>query len=171
MKTIYYLFAVFTIVNGCLFFSCKERKSNKIKYYKESIIKELIVPNKEVLGDTIVCSFYENGNIKEIHRFNRKGQYVGEQLFFYPDGTLDRKIRLKNGIADGNAYYFYDTSGTLNGHRYFRNDKEVFHGTDYWEDSIGIIQSSLYFNDSGQVYYKKNYDKNGNLISEEGKQK
>lgn len=33
----------------------------------------------------------------------------------------------------------------------------------------GITKSSIYFNDSGHIYYKKDFDKNGNLINEEGK--
>ena len=138
-------------------------------YNSNDTIKKSVLDDKNKIKYTTVFLFYKNGEIKEIQRYNDKGELSGEQLWFDSNGNLDKKIPLINGIAKGNGYYFYDTTGTLAGHRYFRNDITVFHGADYWEDSIGMIKSILYFNDSGNIYYKKNFDKNGNFINEEGK--
>jgi antitoxin component YwqK of YwqJK toxin-antitoxin module len=149
--------------------SCKEKNSRNIESFENGnpkmITTKPIIPNHL----KVEITFYENGEIKEIHRYNDKGMLDGEQMWFFPSGVLDRKIQIRNAVGNGNAYYFYDTSGTLSGHRYLRNDKEVFHGADYWEDSIGITKSSLYFNDSGIIYYKKNFDKLGHLINDETK--
>jgi antitoxin component YwqK of YwqJK toxin-antitoxin module len=168
MKVISFLTGIFIYI--FLLYSCKG-KAIEINYYSRNQIKDLTIYKKDSGGQKVVYSFYENGEIEEIHRYNRQGEYTGEQQWFYPDGFLDRKIPKSNGKANGNGYYFYDSTGTLSAHRYFRNDKEVFHGAEYWEDSIGITKSSIYFNDSGHIYYKKNFDKNGNLINEEGKRK
>lgn len=168
MKAVYYLLGIFIL--NVLFYSCKQ-KEIEINYYKGNQIKTLTIYKRDSIGQKIVYSFYENGELEEVHRYNKEGKFTGEQLWFYPDGVLNRKIPKSNGEANGNGYYFYDSTGTLSAHRYFRNNKEVFHGAEYWEDSIGITKSSLYFNDSGEIYYKKNFDKNGNLINEEGKRR
>ncbi|MGC4099977.1 toxin-antitoxin system YwqK family antitoxin [Ferruginibacter sp.] len=157
------------LVLALIFCSCAGRSSKQITYYENGKIKSVIINNAGTDKLRIELSFYENGEVKEIHRLNQEGQFQGEQLWFYNDGILDRKIPVQNGLAGGNAYYFYDTTGTLNGHRYFRMDKEVSYGADYWEDSLGIIKSSLLFNDSGQVIDAKFFDKNGHFVREEGK--
>lgn len=170
MKGYHYIIGLFTFAYIFLICSCKE-KANEINYYSGNQIKGITIYNKDSAGLKTVYSFYENGKPKEIHGYDKNGDYAGEQLWFYPSGVLNRKILIKNGKANGNGYYFYDSTGTLSGHRYFRNDKEVFHGAEYWNDTIGITKSSIYFNDSGQIYYKKNFDENGNLINEEGKRR
>jgi antitoxin component YwqK of YwqJK toxin-antitoxin module len=163
----YYLFTAFILLNVCLI-SCGEKKSFQVDSNKEGEIQELTVYNKDSIGQKIVYSFYENGNVKEIHRYNEKDDYVGEQLWFYSDGLLDHKASYRKG-ANGNGYFFYDTTGTLKKERYYRNTKQVFHGVDYWEDSLATIKSLIYFNDSGQPYYQKNFDRYGDVIGELGK--
>ena len=73
----------------------------------------------------------------------------------------------KDGKSEGNAYYFYDTTGALKNFRFFKNGKE-YDGLDFWNDSLCQIKSILYFNDSGQLYYKRNFDKSGMFSGEEG---
>ena len=152
-----------------LLFSCRNKMPSNEKYYSSGAIKELTVPDKKIPGIEIVYSFYETGGIKEIHRYNKKKQMQGEQFWFFDNGILDRKIPIYNDKAEGNAYYFYPKNGALKNDRYFRNDKQDFYGADYWGDSMGTVKASLHFNDSGDVYYKKNFDQNGRFISEEGK--
>jgi antitoxin component YwqK of YwqJK toxin-antitoxin module len=154
----------------CFFLSsCKDKIPNNEKYYNSGAIKELTVSDKKNPGIYIVYSFYETGGIKEIHRYNLKKQLDGEQFWFFDNGILDRKMPIYEDKASGNAYYFYPNNGALKNDRYFRNDKQVFYGADYWGDSMGTMKASLHFNDSGQIFYKKNFDKNGKFINEEGK--
>lgn len=153
-----------------ILYSCK-RKNFEINYYSENQIKDLIINRRDSSEIKIVYSFYKNGELESVHKYNKDGKFSGEQLWFYPDGMLNRKVSKIHGEANGNGYYFYNNTGTLSAHRYFRNNKEVFRGAEYWEDSIGIIKSLIYFNDSGNIYYKKDFDKNGNFINEEGKKR
>ena len=157
---------VFAII--VVFYSCKEKKQNE-KYYNNGNLKEMIISGNDLDKINKVYTFYETGGIKELHRLNDKKQFYGEQLWFFENGRLDRKISVYNNIASGNAYYFYDSNGALKNFRFFKNDKEVLYGGDYWGDSMDLMKASLHFNDSGQVFYKKNFDKNGKFISEEGK--
>ena len=167
MKAIYYYsLLAFLLLNGYLISSCNAKKTYEANSYQEGGLKELVTADS--VGHRIIYSFYQNGNVKEIHKFNDKQQYSGEQLWFYSDGLLDRKAIYTNGEANGNGYYFYDTTGTLEAHRYYRDDKQVFCGSDYWEDSISIVKYIIYYA-NGQAYYQKNFDTNGNFIGEVGK--
>jgi antitoxin component YwqK of YwqJK toxin-antitoxin module len=150
-------------------FSCNDMVSNNEKYYNSGTIKELVISDKKMPGIEIVYSFYETGGIKEIHRYNEKKQLHGEQFWFFDNGILEKKMPIYEDKAKGNAYYFYPNNGALKNDRYFRNDKQVFYGADYWGDSMGTMKASLHFNDNGEVYYKKNFDENGKFINEEGK--
>jgi len=166
MKKINYLLLAFILVE--ILISCQNKKGlDQIKYYPNGNIQEI----KNKSNDSffyMIYTFYENGQIKEIHRYNKENQYEGEQSWFYTSGILDRKVPLFNGNANGSAYYFYDTSGSLKSLRYFRNNLQVFLGSDYWGDSLGGIKSIYRFNDSGNIYYKKNFDTHGNFLNEEG---
>lgn len=165
-KNSFLLVGLFLLVASCT----SEIKDKAINNTKDTI-KKIVFNDKKEMKYTVVYSFYKNGEIKEIHRYNNKGQQSGEQLWFYSDGILEKKIPLMNDRAEGNGYFFYDTTGTLSGQRYYRNDNPVFHGTTYWEDSLPMIHSILYLNDSGNIYYKKSFDKNGNFINEEGRKR
>jgi antitoxin component YwqK of YwqJK toxin-antitoxin module len=162
--TNYVAFCLIIII--VVLFACT-KKQNEITYYDNGKIKSIVINNEDLNNHRVEILFHNNGEIKEIHRYGNSGLYEGEQMWFYQTGKLEKKIPLKNGKANGNGYYFYDITGTLNGQRHFRNDKEVFFGAEYWEDSIMMLKSSIYFNDSGKIYRKKNFDKNGNLINEE----
>ena len=79
--------------------SCKEKILREEEYYPNGGLKKMTLSN--VNGLKTVCQFYENGEIAVIHRynFNKDRQFAVEQLWFYPSGTLDRKIPLINGKA------------------------------------------------------------------------
>lgn len=164
MKTKYHflvLSSIFVLLNSCL------NKNSNIEYSTNGKLKTIIItpPNS---NHRIEYNFFENGKLKSVHKYIDK-LYDGEQLWFFSDGNLDRKIQFNNGKANGKAYYFYDSSGSLIHSRYFRDNREVLYGADYWDnDSLNIMKSSLHFNDSGQIYYKKNFDKDGKFLSEEG---
>jgi antitoxin component YwqK of YwqJK toxin-antitoxin module len=110
-------------------------------------------------------NYYHSGSIASIKSYI-KGKMDGEQLWFYDNGFVEQKRVFKDGIPDG-PWYVYYPSGAIKNFRYTINNKDVA-GVDYWEDTIGIIKSSLHFNDSGQIFYKKNFDQFGNFIDEEG---
>ncbi|MDQ6756812.1 MAG: hypothetical protein M3004_07745 [Bacteroidota bacterium] len=147
-------------------YSCADNSSKNLNYYENGNVKKLVVITNT---EKIEYSFYENGQIQTIRRFNSNGLLSGEQLWFYPNGMLDQKMLYLNNKKDGNGYFFYDTTGALKHFRFFRNGKETLFGSDYWGDSMDLMKSSLHFNDSGQIFYKKNFDKNGKFVSEEGK--
>ncbi|MEP6675847.1 MAG: hypothetical protein ABJA78_11850 [Ferruginibacter sp.] len=166
MKTIFYLALILFIlgINSC------SNDKNKRVYYPNGIIKTLTIVNTESNMQKIEYDFFEDGELKEIKRYNNDHVLDGEQLSFFDNGKLEQKLQFKKGKANGCGYYFYNLNGTLKNTRYFRNDKQVLYGADYWgNDSMNIIKATLHFNDSGHIYYKKNFSENGQFINEEGK--
>lgn len=167
MKKSYHLVLIYFFFNTL---SCKNGVP-ETKYDSTNTFKKEILTDNKTRKNTVSYSFYENGEIKEIHKYDSNGKQSGEQLWFDSSGNLEKKISLINDKAEGNGYFFYPHTGTMAGQRFYRNDKMVFHGITYWEDSLPMIHSILYINDSGDIYYEKNFDINGNFIGEIGKKK
>jgi len=114
----------------------------------------------------IQISKYASGNIEFLKKYENKKLH-GESVWFYPDGTLEAKVSYKNGTEDGHAYYFY-RSGALKSHRYWKDGHMEGFLVDYWDGHYGILQATLYYNQNGELIYKKTFDSTGKFISEEG---
>lgn len=165
MKKKYFLILTYFFLSAV---SCKNDASDKNKPEVDSSFKKIILSNEKLIKSTVVYSFFGDGEIKEIHKYDKNGKLSGEQLWFDSSGILQRKLTYINGKAEGNGYFFYPT-GTMLGQRFYRNDNQVFHGINYWDDSLPMEKSILHIDDSGNVYYQKNYDRNGNFLNEEGR--
>lgn len=146
--------------------SCKNRSKTNIIYYDNDQIKELKVTSVD--GKISTYTFYINGALESINRFDKQYSKSGEQLLFYQSGILNRKVSFLKDEINGSAYYYYDTTGAVKHFRYFKDGKQILFGVDYWNDSIGVIKSSLHFNNNGEVFYKKNFNRTGEVIGEEG---
>ena len=121
----------------------------------------------ETKDKNVKNEYYSTGEIKSIKRYKNK-LLDGEAIGFYVSGNVREKTQFHKGKAEGYTYYFYP-SGCLEGYRYYRNDKEVGIGLEYYDFPLSNIKSILHFNDSGQIFYKKNYDEHGGFLSEEGR--
>ena len=158
----------FACILAILFVGCQEsqhiEKTLMKEFYSNGALKsETVIVDKEKIRKMV---FHENGHIKTIS-FYKNDILHGEQLWFYDNGTLEQKVNYVDGKRQDKAYFFYP-SGRIKHSRILKNDIEIMFGADYWDDSLNLMKSSLHFNDSGQIYYKKNFDSNGQLLSEEG---
>ena len=160
---------VYSFIFCFLIESCQRRNKIKVEYYSTGGLKKITTPLGNNIASKLILRFRENGEISSILRYDTNNKAVGEQVWFYPSGIIDTKIPYSlNNKAYGNAYYFYDTTGALKSDRYFRNNKQVIWGADYWGDSLSTMKSVIHFDDSGRGVYKKYFDRLGNFISEEG---
>ena len=118
-----YLVVIFILQSSIFFCSCNEPQSkfNQIAYYENGVIKRLIIEENQNKKLQTEYNFYENGEIKSIRRFEKNLTVQGEQLWFFEDGQLDQKNFYKDGKSEGNAYYFYDTTGALKNFRFFKS--------------------------------------------------
>ena len=112
-------------------------------------------------------TYYSNGTIQTIKHYDLRDSLEGESVWFYPNGSLQEKVIFKNGKANGHAHYFYE-SGALKSHRFWKDDKMAGYVSDYFDDTLAPIKTVMLFNDSGQLVYKKTFDKLGTMLTEEG---
>jgi antitoxin component YwqK of YwqJK toxin-antitoxin module len=149
--------------------ACKQSDNGiqiKNEYYKDGHLKSqtTLLDNQK---DGVQVNFYYSGGVKSVLNY-LKGKLDGEQVFFYDNGFVEQKFIIKNGLKNGFWYYYY-SSGAMKSSRYCKNGMEVLYCADYWNDTLNLLKSSLHFNDSGQIYFKRNYDVNGNFTNQEGK--
>jgi uncharacterized protein len=110
--------------------------------------------------------YYPNGKIQTI-KYLQDSLLTGECFWFYPNGRLEKKITYDSNQANGPVYFFYE-SGNLKSSRFFNKDLHVGYTTNYFDDSIGLIQSIFIFNQKGKLIYRKEFDSSGQAVKEEG---
>lgn len=117
--------------------------------------------------DSTVNAYYDNGNFKYIHNFD-KGVKVGESTTFYKNGNVEQKVRLKNekphgmmetyyeagnlrlqafynvGVRDG-AFKRYHLTGLLAEESYFKNG---------YQDSVSRFFDNVFGTMMKEEYYK-----------------
>lgn len=140
-----YLFVIVILVVGC--------KNPDVK--------------KEINDDTKKIFYYADGKVQAIKYF-KDSLLSGECFWFYPNGKMKQISTYLQGKANGYAFFFYE-SGALQSCRLYSEGKIVGYTVNYFDKSIDLKQSIFLFNDSGQLYYKKEFDTLGNVIKEQGK--
>jgi antitoxin component YwqK of YwqJK toxin-antitoxin module len=74
--------------------SCKNGVNDHGPYNAMNTIKKIVFNDKNEKKYTVIYSFYKNGEIKEIHKYNNVGRQSGEQLWFDSNGILEKKSLL-----------------------------------------------------------------------------
>jgi len=118
-------------------------------------------------NETVKTEYYSTKEVKFIKHYKDK-LLDGEAIWFYQSGSIKEKTLFRKGKAEGHTYSFYP-NGRLESYRYFTDDKEVGIGLDYYNHYRTRVKFMLYFNNSGHIYYKRNFDENGKFLSDEGK--
>jgi antitoxin component YwqK of YwqJK toxin-antitoxin module len=107
---------------------------------------------------------YDDGAIKFIKHY-KDGKLNGQAKWFYPNGTTEQITQFVNGKEEGNSYYFYP-SGSLKNFRNWKNGNMNGYANDFFDSSVWVMKAVLFFNDSGLIAFKRNYDGSGNMVSE-----
>lgn len=110
--------------------------------------------------------YYKTGSIKSIKRYNQRNKLDGQSQWFFENGITEQIVLFKDDKENGNAFYFY-ASGALKSFRFWDNGKMILYGTDFFDDSLNIIKSSILF-ENGMMVYKKNFNSHGEFINQEG---
>lgn len=137
----------------------------KNKTYFSFIIIRMICGCKENNKSVQKTSYYNNGNIASIKIYG-KDKITSQQILFDSLGFVEEVSQFKNGIQDGEAYYYYP-NGLIKSQRTWRNNKQVGYGDDYWSNGRGDIRTLYWYNDDTIQYYKC-FDRNGKMIKEAG---
>jgi antitoxin component YwqK of YwqJK toxin-antitoxin module len=149
-------------------FLLTEKKKMKTKISMAYAVLLILFMVSCIQNDSnIKYGYHSNKGIKFIKRY-RNHMPEGQFQWFYENGTIEQTVMFLEGKESGNAYYYYE-DGTLKNSRHWNDGKMVGYAADYYDDTLGIIKSILLFNGDGKLVYRKNYDKTGHLINEEGK--
>lgn len=115
----------------------------------------------------IEIAFNKNGSINYIQ--NQVGENRWQYIGYYENGNILSKIISDSlGKIHGRAYYFYERSGNLDSDYNFVNGVKNGNAVSYF-DSTSILKSSMLYNDVGKMYWRQSSDKNQKIIKEEGK--
>ena len=105
-----------------------------------------------------------------VNRVNGNGEKTGVWKTFYPDGKLKEEEFYKNGIPDGSALVYSQSSGNIISGRNYRDGNLVGEGAPikaefvdlitYWDDEITIKRKGTYL-DSVPIGYHYFYNTSG----------
>lgn len=152
-----------------LVFSCKENDSKA----------KLVRISGGRLGGVEEYVVTRNGKMLFSFEFNKQDSCIASILLFndsinqyfdfYDNGLLRFKTLLSkaDGSSNGPGYFFYRNSNYLWTSFTFRNDLKVGSGLEY-HDSTDLIKSIFEYNDNGELYFKKSFDRYGKFIKQEG---
>lgn len=107
----------------------------------------------------------QSGGLKYVSSFPDERELI---ISYFPNGNVKSKLYFDDEYQiQGYGYYFYEKSGDLEGIYFFNNG--VANGTAVeYHDSANLIKHIIYYNDLGEMYYRKTFDGYGNLVQEEG---
>ncbi|RZK38191.1 MAG: hypothetical protein EOO90_23135 [Pedobacter sp.] len=138
---------LFTII--VIFASCQ-------RCDRSELCREYQPTNKAIYLDSVY-------KLEEISSFAMPKE--GEVLTFYKNGNLSSKGNFFRGMLEGPAYYY--SSGYIEQFRYFKRDRKIGLGTDFY-DSTGVVKATMRYSDSGCLIWRKTYSQDGELIKIEG---
>jgi antitoxin component YwqK of YwqJK toxin-antitoxin module len=115
------------------------------------------------LHQDIKLSYFPGGNIRSI-RQTKNGVYDGESIWYHPNGRIREKTILKGGRPDGAQYVFYQ-SGAMEGFCHWHRGTRVGQSTLYHDDTLGIVKAFLFYDSTGKMVFRKNFDRYGNELS------
>ena len=116
-------------------------------------------------NDIIEIGISRDGDLNYFVNYPPKHEQI---ISFFSNGVIQSKIKKdKNEETQGRAYYFNENSGNLSS-EYNYEDGEKKGTAVSFHDSTGRIKEVMRYNDNGELYFRKIFDGQGNLIKTEG---
>lgn len=133
-------------------------------YPDKGLVKEIRM-NRDSLPLQVMTFDMETGRLFYLET-NISETESQEVLFFHNNGRVSSKENRNESINNGYAYYYYK-SGVRMAWRYWIDDLKVGTANDFY-DTTGNMKAVMLYNDLGQLYYRRNLDRQGNILSTEG---
>ena len=157
------LLLVWLVLYSCSSVNKQEKKIKK-EYFEDGSLKT----EQEYIFDTIQEGYYKryfnNGQLEiEIPYVNNKKNGLVKE--YYSSGTLFSKVPYLDGLKSGVAKWFHE-NGKLSSEIIFKNDIKTSEGFGFHEN--GVVSAYIFYNEIGEVLYRKDYDEEGNVVKEEG---
>lgn len=151
----------------CFFIvNCNKRKT-EISIKKQPIENGFIYHFFK--GDSLLLDVgvSKSGNLKYLANFPEDHDQV--IVFQERSGIIQSKLKKDKSTmkTNGRAYYFFEESGNLSSDYNYVNGVKSGSAVSY-HDSTDRIKEVMLYNDIGELYYRKTFDKNGELLQVEG---
>ncbi len=104
--------------------------------------------------DSTINAYYENGNPKYIHNYE-KGKKVGELVLFFKNGNIEQKVSLKNEKPHGLMQTYYE-AGNIRLEAYY--NQGVREGSFRRYHLTGMIAEESYFKNGFQDSVSRYWD-------------
>jgi hypothetical protein len=152
----------FMLVISFLFCRCSEKETRIYRFPDGSTQStfELIDGKK----NGVATYYYPNGNVQAIHNYVND-TVNGMSNYYSISGRISKRISYEKGKKDGD-YQVYYTNGNIAESGKFRQDLKLGKVLQYFETDSGAVQYEYYMmavKDAQEIYYKKEYDQQGNL--------
>ncbi len=140
-----------------------EQKEVKKTYYSDGSIKAQaeLVDGKR---NGVMVYYYSNGKVQaELPYINDKAN--GLAIYYSMSGRVSKKITYSDGRKNG-EYEIYYSNGRIAEKGKFYNDLKAGKILQYFEDSTTLMEEyfMLPVNSGEEIYYKKSFDRKGNLV-------
>jgi len=156
------------------FASCtEERKSglygqDKLTYYNNGVIKSQTILSKES-KPVLYIKYKEDGSVDGISVYDQKNMPSKEVCYYYENGKVSSKVSLNDNKEYHGATFYFHKSGLQSQYRIYENQKKVGLGVDFFDTLTGDIEATLWYNTTGDLVYRKTFDKKGDVVNIEGR--
>ena len=167
-KIVLFLLAISLCLNAIFSYtSCIEKEKTyklKKKEFNNGDLYQLIDSD----SDSIILDigFFKDGDLN----FVSNVPYGFEQVIYYhkKTGVIQSKLKIDSlDRISGRAYYFHDINGNLSSDYNFIDGVKIGSAVSY-HDSTERVKAIMLYNEKGELFYKKSFDKYGNHIKTEG---
>jgi hypothetical protein len=141
--------------------------------------------NYEWIGEDVVkVTKYVKGDVYEVSMCNKDTIRHGMTIFYFPDGSIKKKLYYEYGEKHGNDSVFY-RSGNLKERRQWNMGNPVYDLSKYYDSVVSSVvvdnktgdtliailpkyKEYSYFDIEGKIKYTRFYDDEMNFLKEEG---
>ncbi len=118
---------------------------------------------------TNLFSFAYNPDIGVTYFINyRDDSLTNEFVSFHSNGKIESKLTYnKKYSADGNCFFFYP-SGDLKARYFYKDGMKNGLANTYYDSTYAQLKTLMLYNTDGDLFYRKTFDVAGNVIKVEG---
>jgi hypothetical protein len=141
--------------------SSDTKKNDRIVIIKSVKVQTIEVIENDSMKSIIII---KDGKVENIDKY-KNGKLNGEQLKFYDNGLLSKKINTSNGITEGHKYEFYP-SGSILSYNYYCQIYPCYFGVEYWDSPLNTLKKSIHYGKRGEIEKVKLFDTLGYFIKD-----
>jgi len=141
-----------------------DSECRKVRYSPEKYTFNIKIDSNQIIEIGVI------GNKLKYFSNTTKNTDFKQGLYFFENGMLQSKL-LQNSLdqVEGQAVYFFKNTGCLDATFSFVNNIKTGVAISYF-DSTNHKKEEMHYNYGGELFYKKTFNKQGDLIKTEGKE-